>query len=163
MYVEELFLNWCIATSGERFLIYKLFSIQWLTTSPPPPPRCQTATRITVRYWIIRVQGNQLNLSFSINYKPWEQFKPNLTNQNLGFYAINLIFTFPFTIGKILVKNNGYLSRPGLVYTKVLMQGKLFQRCTHFLYCSVFSLGGKLNVRRMSKPDRESIFTKIIY
>ena len=106
--------------------------------SQPPPPQCQTATRITVRYWIIRVKGNQLNLSFSINYKPWEQFKPNLTNQNLGFYAINLIFTFPFTIGKILVKNNGYLSRPGLVNTKVLMQGKLFQRCTHFLYCSVF-------------------------
>ena len=46
---------------------------------------------------------------------------------------------------------------------KVLMQGKLFQWCTHFLYCSVLSLGGKVNTRRMSQPDMESIFTKIIY
>ena len=43
------------------------------------------------------------------------------------------------------------------------MQGKLFQRCTHFLYYSVLSLGGKVNTRRMSQPDMESIFTKIIY
>jgi len=46
---------------------------------------------------------------------------------------------------------------------KVLMQGKLFQRCTHFLYCSILSSGGKVNTRRMSQPDMESIFTKIIY
>ena len=46
---------------------------------------------------------------------------------------------------------------------KVLMQGKLFQRCTHFLYCSVLSLGGKVNTKRMSQPDMKSIFTKIIY
>jgi len=38
------------------------------------------------------------------------------------------------------------------------MQGKLFQKCTHLLYCSVLSLGGKVNTRRMSKPDLESIF-----
>ena len=44
--------------------------------------------------------------------------------------------------------------------SKVLMQGKLFQRCTHFLYCSVLSLAGKVNTRRMSQPDMESIFTK---
>ena len=37
------------------------------------------------------------------------------------------------------------------------MQGKLFQRCTHFVYCSVLSLGGKVNTRRMSQPDMESI------
>ena len=28
---------------------------------------------------------------------------------------------------------------------KVLMQGKLFQKFTHFLYCSVLSLGGKVS------------------
>jgi len=33
------------------------------------------------------------------------------------------------------------------------MQGKLFQRCTHLLYCSVLTLGGDLNTRRMSKPE----------
>ena len=32
-----------------------------------------------------------------------------------------------------------------------------------FLYCSVLSLGGKVNTRQMSQPDIESIFTKIIY
>ena len=38
------------------------------------------------------------------------------------------------------------------------LQGKLFQRCTHLLYCSVLSLGGNVNTRRMSKPDMGSIF-----
>ena len=38
------------------------------------------------------------------------------------------------------------------------MQGKLFQRCTHLLYCSVLYLGGNVNARRMSKPDMGSIF-----
>ena len=38
------------------------------------------------------------------------------------------------------------------------MQGKLFQRCTHLLYCSVLSLGGNVNKRRMLKPHMGSIF-----
>jgi len=38
------------------------------------------------------------------------------------------------------------------------MQGKLFQRCTHLLHCSVLSLVGNVNTRRMSKPDMGSIF-----
>ena len=38
------------------------------------------------------------------------------------------------------------------------MQGKLFQKCTHLLYCSVLSLGGNVNTRRISKPDKGSIF-----
>ena len=38
------------------------------------------------------------------------------------------------------------------------MQGKLFQKCTHLLYCSVLSLGGNANTRRVSKPDMGSIF-----
>ena len=44
------------------------------------------------------------------------------------------------------------------VKTKVIMQGKLFQRCTHLVYCSVLSLGGNVNTRRMSNPDMGSIF-----
>jgi len=32
-----------------------------------------------------------------------------------------------------------------------------------FLYCSVLSLGGKVNTKGMSQPDIKSIFTKIIY
>ena len=30
-----------------------------------------------------------------------------------------------------------------------IMQGKLFQKCTHVLYCIVMSLGGNVNTRRM--------------
>ena len=44
------------------------------------------------------------------------------------------------------------------VKSKELMQGKLFQRCTHLVYCSVLPLGGNVNTRRMSKPDMGSIF-----
>ena len=42
--------------------------------------------------------------------------------------------------------------------SKDVMQGKLFQRCPHLLYCSVLSLGGNVNTRRMFKPDMGSIF-----
>ena len=45
-----------------------------------------------------------------------------------------------------------------MAMSKVIMQGKLFQRCTHLLYWSVLSLGGNVNTRRMSKPDMGSIF-----
>ena len=38
------------------------------------------------------------------------------------------------------------------------MQGKLFQKCTHLLYCSALSVGGNVNTRRISKPDMGSIF-----
>jgi len=38
------------------------------------------------------------------------------------------------------------------------MQGKLFQKCTHLLYCNVLSLGANVNTRRMSQPDMGSIF-----
>ena len=43
-------------------------------------------------------------------------------------------------------------------WIKVIMQGKLFQRCTHLLYCSLLSLGGNANTRRMLQPDMGSIF-----
>jgi len=38
------------------------------------------------------------------------------------------------------------------------MQGKLYQWCTHLLYCSVLSLSGNVNTRRISKPNIGSIF-----
>jgi len=49
-------------------------------------------------------------------------------------------------------------SKSYLGYIKDVMQGKLFQKCTHLLYCSVLSLGANVNTRRMSEPDMESIF-----
>ena len=45
-----------------------------------------------------------------------------------------------------------------LFLPKDVMQAKLFQKCTNLLYCSVLSLGGNVNTRRMSKPDMGSIF-----
>ena len=45
-----------------------------------------------------------------------------------------------------------------LIHIKDLMQGKIFQRCTHLLYFIVLSLSGNVNTRRMSKPDMGSIF-----
>ena len=54
--------------------------------------------------------------------------------------------------------NQVYSAKQGTI-----MQKKLFQMCTHFFYCSVLSLGGKVNIRQMSMLDTESIFTKIIY
>ena len=42
--------------------------------------------------------------------------------------------------------------------TKDVIQGKLFQKCTHLLYCSVLSLGGNVNTRQMLQPDMGSIF-----
>ena len=45
-----------------------------------------------------------------------------------------------------------------LFKANVIMQGNLFQRCTHLLYCSALSLGGNVNTRRMPQPDMESIF-----
>jgi len=45
-----------------------------------------------------------------------------------------------------------------LICPKDVMQGKLFQKCTHLLYCSVLCLGGNVNTRRMLQPDMGSIF-----
>ena len=41
---------------------------------------------------------------------------------------------------------------------KVIMQGKLFQRCTNLLNSSVVFLGGNINTRRLSQPDIGSLF-----
>jgi len=38
-------------------------------------------------------------------------------------------------------------------FPRIVRQGKLFQKCTHLLYCGVLSLGGNVNTRRMSKPE----------
>ena len=49
-------------------------------------------------------------------------------------------------------------TRLSIYLSKDVMQGKLFQKCTHLLYCSVLSLGGNVNTRRMLQPDMGSIF-----
>ena len=61
-----------------------------------------------------------------------------------------------------MIKNMGlkiFLGNFCLEHTyEDVMQGKLSQWCTHLLYCSVLSLGGKVKTRRMLQPDMGSIF-----
>ena len=40
---------------------------------------------------------------------------------------------------------------------KVVMQGKLFQNCTHLLYCSELSLGGNVNTRHVIHLSHKKI------
>ena len=64
-----------------------------------------------------------------------------------------------FYIYKIIFRNLNHLTKLNLIIKcKVIMQGKLFQRCTHLLYCSVLSLGGNVNTVWIAKPDMGSIF-----
>ena len=61
----------------------------------------------------------------------------------------------PLRLRKILDSGHRDLN---ILRRKVIMQGKLFQRCTHLLCCSVvLSLEGNVNTRRMSQPDMGSI------
>ena len=57
-----------------------------------------------------------------------------------------------------VIQENIELERKRLGIGKVIIEGKLFQRYTHLLYCSELSLGGNVNTRRMSKSDMGSIF-----
>ena len=62
----------------------------------------------------------------------------------------------PLRLRKILDSGHRDLN---ILRRKVIMQGKLFQRCTHLLCCSVvLSLEGNVNTRRMLELDMGSIF-----
>ena len=113
-----------------------------------PPPEC----RYAYARWNVMCKGLLRNCE-----NKWfiEEEKFNCIKMEKKY----LHFEFQCSIFSFLIIKNPFYT-PG---TKVLMQGKLFQRCSHFLYCSVLSLGGKVNTRRMLQPDIESIFTKIIY
>ena len=69
--------------------------------------------------------------------------------------SLEITLTVPFSSYRVYSPNSVYKIIP---QSKVIMQGKLFQRFTHLLYCSVLSLSGNVNTRRMSKPDMGSIF-----
>jgi len=103
-------------------------------------------------------------------------------NRTLGFFSLENYFDFTnfysiFFVAKIVYSVHcklwftwitGLTSRklglvvhctvPLMVPYKVIMQEKLFQKCTHLSYCSVLSLGDNVNTRRMSNPDMGSIF-----
>ena len=77
--------------------------------------------------------------------------------EHTAFFLKHSLLCINYQKSKTIFKS----SRNSHVYwdtRKDLMQGKLFQRCTHLLYGSVLSLGCNVNTRRMSKPDMGSIF-----
>ena len=59
---------------------------------------------------------------------------------NVIFKEFQVVFTISSFEGNPVAVPN--MSQRNITNPKVLLQGKLFQRCTHFLYCSVLSLGG---------------------
>ena len=79
-------------------------------------------------------------------------------------FRLNIQYIFYFNIHtshseslkKGLIKGSFWLLK--CVCVKVVMQGKLFQKCTHLLHCSVLSLGGNINTRRILQPEMGSIF-----
>ena len=77
----------------------------------------------------------------------WHQSKKNMASYDFHDFPILK------TCKKLL-----WLWYKNCVCVKDVMQGKLFQRCSHLLYCSVLSLGANVNTRRMSKSDMGSIF-----
>ena len=77
-----------------------------------------------------------------------------------------------------MTEAGGFVSRKYLLRAEILQYPSLLRDCSvprpadtgviwemyaFFVLQSVLSLGGKVNTRRMSQPDMESIFTKIIY
>ena len=67
-------------------------------------------------------------------------------------------YTYETDLGQILTIKGPQNIQTEKVKSKVITQEKLFQRCTHLLYCSVLSMGGNVNTRRMLHPDMGSIF-----
>ena len=64
-------------------------------------------------------------------------------------YLFKRLFIYDFFLKLVLTR---------LILSEVVRQGKLFQSCTHLLYCSALSLGANVNTRRMAHPDMGSIF-----
>ena len=90
------------------------------------------------------------NPKFSPVIKAWNiYFWKNL------FVVFILYIIFATASWKIVYRSMQYTE---IVGPKVIMQGKLFQRFMHLLYCSLLSLGGNVNARWMSKPYMGSIF-----
>ena len=79
-------------------------------------------------------------------YVCWNTLYKQLITTNFGFIVYQGIFLVLFVKYSWLVPMN-------------VRQGKSFQWCTNFLYCSVLSLGSNVNTRvGVSQPDMGSIF-----
>ena len=68
-------------------------------------------------------------------------FKETLNEaDNQGFFLKNFKLVIFILLKNYSCQISLNINKTGIV--KVIMKGKLFQRCTHLLYCSVLSLGG---------------------
>ena len=74
-----------------------------------------------------------------------------------GIYSVLQSQPFTSKFSRKETRKYKNASHDNTLQIKDLMQGTLFQRCTHLQYCSVMSLGGIVNTRWMSKPDMGSI------
>jgi len=119
---------------------YTFFSLVWLYI-----------LSTYVAKFIIKLLHNILSLRI-----PFNLFILNISNATI---VIISTFIIQIVYNGIIVlfdspTDNLFCGIPA----KDVLQGKLFQKCTHLLYCSVPSLGGNVSTRRMSKPDVGSIF-----
>ena len=108
---------------------------------------------------ILTINGSRMTKSLRIfSGKTWKKMAVNFKRVQQSVIAWQCP-SMPFTENHNWTLTNFHLVKQELLaQTKVIMQGNLFQRCTHLLYCSVLSLGGNVNIRRMSQPDMGSIF-----
>ena len=108
----------------------------------------------TLSFFVFSSFLQKIFLNFFLNYGSFK----HISMFSFSFMKYSLIFFRLMTkLLKIWKKTNILLGF--IVEVKDVMQGKIFQKCTHLLYCSVLSLGGNVNTRRMLQPDMGSIFS----
>ena len=108
----------------------------------------------TLSFFVFSSFLQKIFLNFFLNYGSFK----HISMFSFSFMKYSLIFFRLMTkLLKIWKKTNILLGY--IVEVKDVMQGKIFQKCTYLLYCSVLSLGGNVNTRRMLQPDMGSIFS----
>ena len=69
-----------------------------------------------------------------------------------------ILFNFSLKSLSTISLTSCRIAKKNLTSLKDVMQGKLFHKCTHLLFCSGLSLGGNVNTRWMLQPGMGSIF-----
>ena len=104
---------------------------------------------------IVQLDKTSIKIKKAISPKPFNFFCERFGGLPSPLHIEINITPFP---------SQGY-TPPTPFYIEVLQsQGTNVRKViseVHFLYCSVLSLGGKVNTRRMSQPDMESILIKL--
>ena len=111
-------------------------------------------------YWSPRTQFSAIRIGKALSSLIRQSFKGCCSGSDISHYLFNTEdlcspCVYVFIAWKGFICSIYFIS---MVPCKDVMQEKLFQKCSHLLYCSVLSLGGNVNTRRMSKPDMRSVF-----